>query len=139
MLKNQKQSTKIKPVFVLYVQERIVLRSCWAKVINMQTNLKLPHIINAKIWLLPSLIKENITNESNMLVKDSNTNDFIKMELHNRNFNADVSIRKGQELAFIILLNAGKEKLKKTHCMKPYKITNILFNIILQIHFPRFR
>ena len=46
-----------------------------------------------------------------MLVKDSNTNDFIKMELHDRIFNADVSIKKGQELAFITLLNAGKEKL----------------------------
>ena len=110
-LKNQKQSTKIELVFVLYVQERIVLRSCRAKVINMQTNLKLPHTINTKIQLLPSLIKENITNESNMLVKDSNTNDFIKMELHDRIFNADVSIKKGQELAFITLLNAGKEKL----------------------------
>ena len=77
----------------------------------MQTNLKLPHTINTKIQLLPSLIKENITNESNMLVKDSNTNDFIKMELHDRIFNADVSIKNGQELAFITLLNAGKEKL----------------------------
>ena len=77
----------------------------------MQTNLKLPHTINTKIQLLPSLIKENITNESNMLVKDSNANDFIKMELHDRIFNADVSIKKGQELAFITLLNAGKEKL----------------------------
>ena len=77
----------------------------------MQTNLKLPHTINTKIQLLPSLIKENITNESNMLVKDSNTKDFIKMELHDRIFNADVSIKNGQELAFITLLNAGKEKL----------------------------
>ena len=77
----------------------------------MQTNLKLPHTINTKIQLLPSLIKENITNESNMLVKDSNTNDFIKMELHDRIFNADVRIKNGQELAFITLLNAGKEKL----------------------------
>ena len=40
----------------------------------------LNYAINAKIWLLPSLIKEIISIESNTLINDSNTNDFIKME-----------------------------------------------------------
>ena len=34
-------------VFVLYSTERIVLQPCEAKVINMQTKVKLPHTINA--------------------------------------------------------------------------------------------
>ena len=110
-VKNPKAVNKNRTVFVLYAPERIVLRSCEAKVINRQTKLKLAHAINAKIWLLPSLRKENISIESNTLIKDSNTNDFIKMELLNRNFNADATIKKGLELAFITLLIEGKVKL----------------------------
>ena len=97
-VKKPKPINENRTVFVLYAPERIVLRSCEAKVINMQTKIKLPHAINAKIWLLLSLIKEHISIESNTLLKDSNTNDFIKMELLNRNFNADTTIKKIKNL-----------------------------------------
>ena len=43
--------------------------------------------------------------ERNTLIKDSNSNDFIKIELLNRNFTANAAIRKNRELAFITLLN----------------------------------
>ena len=43
-----------------------------------------------------------------MLIKDSNPNDFIKMELLNRKFNAEATIKKGLEIVFITLLNKGK-------------------------------
>ena len=62
-VKKPKPINKNRTVFVLYAPERIVLRSCEAKVINMQTKIKLPHAINAKIWLLLSLIKEHISIE----------------------------------------------------------------------------
>lgn len=92
------------------LQKRTVLRFCESKVIDMPIKLKLPHAKNAKTWLLSSLLKDNIDIESNTLIKDSNSNDFIKIEALNRNFNADATIRKNQELAFITLLNEGKEK-----------------------------
>ena len=102
-------------VFVLYALERIVLQPCEAKVINMQIRVKLPHTINAKIWLLSSIQRENISIESNTLIRDSNTNDFVKMELLNRNFNAKVTIQRNQELAFMTLLYEGKEELNTTY------------------------
>ena len=42
-------------------------------------------------------------------MKDSNTKDFNKMKLLKKNFNADATIKKVQKLAFITLLNKGKE------------------------------
>ena len=67
------------------------------------------------MWLLPSMQRENISIESNTLIRDSNTNDFVKMELLNRNFNAKVSIGKNQELAFMTLLNERKEEFNITY------------------------
>ena len=48
--------------------------------------------------------------DSNTLIRDSNTNDLVEMELLNRNFNAKVTIAKNQDLAFVTLINKGKEE-----------------------------
>ena len=118
-VKKTKTVNKNRTVFVLYAPERIMLRSREAKVINMQTKPKLPHAKNSKIWLLPFLIKENISLESCTLINDSNTNDFFKMGLFNRNVviktlhqMQTLPLKNSQELTFITLLNEGKEKFK---------------------------
>ena len=107
--KNSKMINENGTVFALYMPEEIKLEPCKSVIANMRIKVKLPHQMIGTISLLPSLTKQSLSIENQGIIRDSNSD--IKIELLNRNFTQNVIIKKNSELAFLVILNKGQEKL----------------------------
>ena len=65
--------------------------------------------IEANIGLLPTFAARNLTIENFKRFTNNTKDEFITLDLLNRNFYNTVTIRKNQEFAFIILIDDREE------------------------------
>ena len=93
----------------IYSPEKIKLSPCESTVLNLRLKIKLPDGVQGIIRLLPSFIVQSLTIENCERITSQISDEFIKLELLNRNFHNTISIKKNQEIAGLILLQNGDE------------------------------
>ena len=70
----------------------------------MRFKITLPDNVQGIISLLPSLILQGWTIENHRRLTTETQDEYIKLDILNRNFNNTASIKKNQEIAELILL-----------------------------------
>ena len=93
---------------VLYTPEQIKLKPCESVIANMQIKVKLPRQIRGTILLLQSLSRQSLSIENQMLIRETCSN--IKIDLLNKKFGQNITIKKNTKITFLVILNKGNEK-----------------------------
>ena len=78
--------------------------------LDLQTKINLPDGIEASIGLLPSFVARNLTIENFRPLSNKTKDDFLQLDILNRNFYNTASIKKNQEFAYLILLNDNQQQ-----------------------------
>ena len=79
-------STNSGRFYKIYSPEKIELRPCDSKILNLHLKAKLPEGIQGFISLLPIFIEQSLTLENSKPITSQKCNEPIKIELLNRNF-----------------------------------------------------
>ena len=95
--------------YVVYSPETVKIKPCESKLLHLKTKINLPVGIEASIGLLPTYVARNLTTENFKRFTNNTKDEFITLDLLNRNFYNTVTIRKNQEFAFIILIGETEE------------------------------
>ena len=88
--------------YVAYSPERVKIKPCETKLLHLKTRINLPVEIEASIGLLLTYVARNLTTENFKRFTNNAKDEFITLDLLNRNFYNTVTIRKNQEFTFII-------------------------------------
>ena len=95
---------------VVYLPETVKMKPCESNLLqHLKTKINVPVGIEASIVLLPTYVARNLTIENFKRFTDNTKDEFITLDLLNRNFYNTVTIRKNQEFAFIILTGDREE------------------------------
>ena len=95
--------------FILYSQETLKIRRCEGSLLNLMIKINLPPGIEAEIGLLLTFITKILPLENFKCLSNKAKQEFITLDLLNRNFCNTVTIGKNQELAYMILINDNEE------------------------------
>ena len=102
-------------LYIIYSPDIVRTRPCVGAILNLKTKLDLPPGIKAGIGLLPTFIVKNLTIKNFKRFSNKTKDKFISLDLLNRNFYNTVTIKKNQELAYLILTNVEEDKKLTTH------------------------
>ena len=98
--------------YAVYSPETFKIKPCESKLLHLKTKINLPVGIEASIRLLPTYAAKNLTIENFKWFTNNTKDEFITLDLLNRNFYNTVTIRKNQEFVFIILIgDRGEDKI----------------------------
>ena len=102
--------------YVVYSPETVKIKPCESKLLHLKTKINLPVGIEASIRLLLTYVARNLTIENFKRFTNNTKDEFITLDLLNRNFYNTVTIRKNQEFAFIILIGDREEVNRNKLC-----------------------
>ena len=109
-----------KNFYIVYSSKKFKLRSHNSVMLDSQTKINLPDGIEASIGLLPTFVTRNLTIEIFRRLSNKTNDNFVQLDILNRDFYNTVSMKKNQEFAYIILLN-GKSS---DNVLTTYNILN---------------
>ena len=95
--------------YVAYSPETVKIEPCESKLLHLKTKINLLVVIEASIGLLRTYVARNLTIENFKRFTNNTKDEFITLDLLNRNFYNTVTTRKNQDFAFIILIGDREE------------------------------
>ena len=94
-----------KNFYIVYSPKKFKLRSHNSVMLDSQIKINLPDGIEASIGLLPTFVARNLTMEIFRRLSNKTKDNFLQLDILNRDFYNTVSMKKNQEFVYIVLLN----------------------------------
>ena len=110
-------STNSGRFYKIYLPEKIMLKPCKGKLLNLHFKIKLPEGIQCYIGLLLVFLEESLALKNSKPITLETCNKIVKIELTNLNFQCTTTISKNEEIARLFLLH-NLDKILATHYNK---------------------
>ena len=98
--------------YIIYSPMKFNFRPCKSIFLNLRLKIKLPDSVQSIIGFSPSLILQKLTIENFKRLTPGMQDEFIKVDLPNRNFHDTVKIKKNQRIAGLILFETSYKYLQ---------------------------
>ena len=98
-------STNSGRFYKIYLPEKIMLKPCKSKLLNLHFKIKLPEGIQGYIGLLLEILEEPLALKNSKPITLETCNKTVKIELTNINFQCTTTISKNEEIVRLFLLH----------------------------------
>ena len=94
-----------------YLPEKVILKPCESKLLNLHFKIKLPEEIQGYIGLLPIFLEQSLALKNSKPITIETCYKTVKIELINKNFYCATTINKNEEITRLFFLHSRSEIL----------------------------